>query len=418
MHITPCLASVHPDNSYAKQAEAAVQAAASGSEQQRQQLSRKMTSSVNSCLKSLAASAVLQAERQRHQQGSKQTQGVQRSATLTTEQCVAGLTQPLEPAEGSYWPEIDTVAVAASMCCSLGKLLSEQTPAQVAESSSSNGSTSGGSSAARPGSDWMVLAAKCMLHVTTWLQQQPSTAITAAAVSTYRNTGEVKQKAGPAAAFCHMAMLLEQCQDAEQGSCQLVGRAHTSSLVLVLHTAMRTVRWLSRQLLASSISVGSSTVIEAAAAAVLRFLADKADATAGTLEVTVEKLHLFVHKHASSSAADSSALVTMHQQLQDCWQQLQSLATSVLAELPVSSCCGNPSCFNMAKLSEWQVVGGKGCLCDGCGVARYCSRACQVKMWHKLHRVACMRLRQVSQFYLQQLDDAVDRWLFESGGHM
>jgi hypothetical protein len=81
------------------------------------------------------------------------------------------------------------------------------------------------------------------------------------------------------------------------------------------------------------------------------------------------------------------------QRLDDRWQLLHSFAVGVIDECPVSSSSCNPHCLNMGKLSEWQLVGGKGCVCDGCGVARYCSRACQVKMWAKHYKRVCMRLR-------------------------
>lgn len=84
---------------------------------------------------------------------------------------------------------------------------------------------------------------------------------------------------------------------------------------------------------------------------------------------------------------------SMEKQLQACWQQLQELATAVVDEFPVRIFCGNPDCFNMAKLSEWQLVAGKSCICSGCGVARYCSKGCQVKMWPTHHKPVCLRLR-------------------------
>jgi hypothetical protein len=394
--MTKTLASVRAGNSYAKQAQAAVRAAASGSEQQRRQLSRQMASMVSSCLKSFAASAVLQAERQ--QQGSKQTQGAHWIAT--TGQCVAGLTQPLQTAEGSHWAEIEAVAVAAALCCNLGTLLSQQTPDQPARSSSSsssNGSTIGVASAAGPDMEWIVLAATCMLHLSTWLQQQPITAISAAAFSTYTGAVHASAKAQTRAssdwAQCNVALLLELFQDAEQGGCQ-VDVEHPSSLDVLLRIAVRTVQWLSRQLLtAGSSMAGSSAVNDAAASVELHALSAQADARGRSLERTALMLQLFVRKHRNSCAAGSGRLQSMQQRLQDCWQQLQGLATRVLDACPVSSCCGNPSCLNMATLSDWQLVGGKRCVCDGCGVARYCSKACQVKMWSKHHKPVCMRLR-------------------------
>lgn len=70
------------------------------------------------------------------------------------------------------------------------------------------------------------------------------------------------------------------------------------------------------------------------------------------------------------------------------WQEAHESASGVLAEIPVSFCCNDPTCVNLCMLSEYQLVSGRACVCGGCKVARYCSRECQQK--HKRqHKLVC-----------------------------
>jgi hypothetical protein len=413
----PC----QPGNSYANQAQAAVLGAASGSKRQQHLLSRKMASMVASCLKSLGASAMLQADRQ--QQRSQQTQQAHQPAAA--QHSTYHLSQRLEPAGGKVWPEIDAVAVAAALCCELGTVLSQQMPAQPAASSSSSSSSQVTGAPAGPAREWVMLAAKCMLHMSEWLLQQPHQAIAATAFST--SEGALKAKAaagqgcmaGTAGAYCHMALLLQQWHTSKQDGSQLLNDAHSSSLVLVLYGAVRTVRWLRQQLLADGLPGDSNRQAAATclASGEQQALLERAHAVGSMLEGAAAELQLFLYRHGNSTAVD---FTSMQQQLQACWEHLQAFAARVLDECPVTFCCGDPSCLNMAKLSEWQLVGGKRCVCDGCKAVRYCSRACQVKMWAKHHRQVCMRLREAPQHWLTLVrsDEIINRWLFEAGGYM
>jgi hypothetical protein len=47
-----------------------------------------------------------------------------------------------------------------------------------------------------------------------------------------------------------------------------------------------------------------------------------------------------------------------------------AVAQQVCAALPVSCCCNNPGCANLAGPSEQQLVAGKGCVCERCRSAR------------------------------------------------
>lgn len=77
---------------------------------------------------------------------------------------------------------------------------------------------------------------------------------------------------------------------------------------------------------------------------------------------------------------------------ESCLRDVAAFASAACDQLPVSSCCNNTGCVNLEKPSEHQLVGGRGCVCAGCGVARYCSRACQQQHW-KRHKAACKQMQ-------------------------
>jgi hypothetical protein len=64
-----------------------------------------------------------------------------------------------------------------------------------------------------------------------------------------------------------------------------------------------------------------------------------------------------------------------------------------LSMFAVPHCCNNPSCSNTAGLTEASIVSGKGCICAGCKVARYCGKACQAAHWKPTHKPVCRMLR-------------------------
>lgn len=69
---------------------------------------------------------------------------------------------------------------------------------------------------------------------------------------------------------------------------------------------------------------------------------------------------------------------------------LRDLAETTLSCFPLPIICNNPVCKNLTKLSEWRLVCGSSCVCAGCGLARYCSKSCQVRHW-EFHKSVCRR---------------------------
>jgi hypothetical protein len=51
-------------------------------------------------------------------------------------------------------------------------------------------------------------------------------------------------------------------------------------------------------------------------------------------------------------------------------KMLQRVGEGISAKLPVAWMFNNPRCTCMEGASELQLVGGKACVCGGCGVAR------------------------------------------------
>jgi hypothetical protein len=66
---------------------------------------------------------------------------------------------------------------------------------------------------------------------------------------------------------------------------------------------------------------------------------------------------------------------------------------NALSMFAVPHCCNNPSCSNTAGLTEAGIVSGKGCICAGCKVARYCGKPCQAAHWKPAHKPVCRILR-------------------------
>jgi hypothetical protein len=71
----------------------------------------------------------------------------------------------------------------------------------------------------------------------------------------------------------------------------------------------------------------------------------------------------------------------------DLLAQLQEFS-SQLSTLPIHEACNNPSCRVTAGSKEQGLVSGKACVCAGCRVGHYCSRACQREHW-PLHQLQC-----------------------------
>jgi hypothetical protein len=68
-------------------------------------------------------------------------------------------------------------------------------------------------------------------------------------------------------------------------------------------------------------------------------------------------------------------------------------AGQALSMFAVPHCCNNPSCSNTVGPKEASIVSGKGCICAGCKVARYCGKPCQAAHWKVAHKPVCKMLR-------------------------
>jgi hypothetical protein len=98
-----------------------------------------------------------------------------------------------------------------------------------------------------------------------------------------------------------------------------------------------------------------------------------------------------LHSLPGSTAAAPAALEgVVAESVFGMCQHLQ-LAGLALCSLPVPCLCNNPACTNTAGLTELRLVSGRSCICAGCHVARYCSRACQ-RICRKQHKPLCSSL--------------------------
>jgi hypothetical protein len=78
-----------------------------------------------------------------------------------------------------------------------------------------------------------------------------------------------------------------------------------------------------------------------------------------------------------------TATATLRAELEAAGAALTALATPAF--------CNNPDCQNVSGPTELSLVSGRSCLCGGCCVARYCSRACQRAQWAQ-HKPVCKAL--------------------------
>jgi hypothetical protein len=60
----------------------------------------------------------------------------------------------------------------------------------------------------------------------------------------------------------------------------------------------------------------------------------------------------------------------------DLLSKIEGAGLSVL-RLATPYACNNPACSSVSGPSELLLVNGRSCVCGGCRVAHYCSRACQ-----------------------------------------
>jgi hypothetical protein len=296
-------------------------------------------------------------------------------------------------------PEVKRLAVLARVSCDIGTLLAQpcrQQPAAESGCGSSSSISGGSSSAGAAGASrqFVVLAAKCLLHMSSWLQQRTGEGLITASLERTGVDGQKWQEQADSPLviklFSWGGMQLQQLLDSYES---------TTQLQQLLHGCIYTTDWLLQQLSVAGVA-GQDGQQAAAAAEAQQQLLEEGTVVMHAMQSVQAQLHLLgsTSLHACKIDGDDSRMQqkqwdTQGLQLDECWQLLHSFAVGVIDECPVSSSCCNQHCLNMGKLSEWQLVSGKGCVCDGCGVARYCSRACQVKMWAKHHKWVSMRLR-------------------------
>uniref|UniRef100_A0A383VVR5 MYND-type domain-containing protein n=1 Tax=Tetradesmus obliquus TaxID=3088 RepID=A0A383VVR5_TETOB len=84
--------------------------------------------------------------------------------------------------------------------------------------------------------------------------------------------------------------------------------------------------------------------------------------------------------------------------------EMLQLATAVCTQLALLGplCCANPGCTNCTKLSEQELVAGKGTVCSGCRAVRLCSAECNKAYWKAGHKQACSALKEAAGQQQQQ----------------
>uniref|UniRef100_A0A383VPY6 phytol kinase n=1 Tax=Tetradesmus obliquus TaxID=3088 RepID=A0A383VPY6_TETOB len=179
-----------------------------------------------------------------------------------------------------------------------------------------------------------------------------------------------------------------------------------SFFAMLLEMAYTCVEWLGWQLchmqlpgdqaptLASSSSSSSLADVAASMPLLTQLLQQHAQLQAG-MYAAVQRCAAgpsSTQRHGSSDATACLQRVWGEQLL----AQLRAVGAAVAAALPVGWACNNAACTNLGKLSELQLVSGRGKVCSGCRQVRVCSAECQKQHWKAGHRLVCKNLAAVA----------------------
>jgi hypothetical protein len=92
---------------------------------------------------------------------------------------------------------------------------------------------------------------------------------------------------------------------------------------------------------------------------------------------------LLAAQQESQQGLTDASIAALARQLQKTGNRLSGIA--------VRQFCNNPACGNLSGPTELRLVSGRGCMCAGCRMARYCGRDCQRAAW-KQHKPVCKAL--------------------------
>jgi hypothetical protein len=93
--------------------------------------------------------------------------------------------------------------------------------------------------------------------------------------------------------------------------------------------------------------------------------------------------HVAAQRSLDGEGSVEAACAALQAQLEAVGATLTALATPAF--------CNNPACQNVSGPTELSLVSGRSCMCGGCCVAHYCSRACQPAQWAQ-HKPVCKAL--------------------------
>ena len=146
----------------------------------------------------------------------------------------------------------------------------------------------------------------------------------------------------------------------------------------------------------SAASEGGSSLAQHAAAA-RRDLTAALEASNPARSGCAQGLAVRSYLHACQQLLTSPSIVaavavqrSTQDNLPGCTEWVPNRDLEVTLEGPPSVGCWNPMCTNLSGVAEDALILQR---CIGCGVAKYCSEACQEEAWGVLHSSACASMK-------------------------